>query len=217
MRGAAAGRRAAMERSAARFLLARGGPVPESRVMRTAGLALALAFSSCGGEPGPSHPASDPPASAPPTTADPQAEGESPPPSTATAEPSAPSEPPRCVVRGEPTLGGVAISVENHGAHDVSLRAAVIVEGRTAAGAFEAHTSESTLSLRPDCSHDAERCVTLAPGGELRPPIWNGMFGDMQCECDRCAPAGPGTYRFVVESCDGQHRVEGEPFELTEH
>lgn len=182
--------------------------------MRTVGLALALAFSSCGGEPGPSHPGAEPPASAPPTTA--QGEGESPPPSTAIPAPAAPSEPPSCVVRGEPTLGGVAISVENHGAHDVSLRAAVIVEGRAAGGAFEAHASESSLSLRPDCGHEAERCVTLAPGGELRPPIWNGMWGDMQCECDRCAAADPGTYRFVVLSCDGQHRVEGAPFELPE-
>lgn len=184
--------------------------------MRTASLALVLAFSSCGGEPGPSHPASDPPPSAPSsTTAEGEGQAEATPPASGTSvAPSTPSGPPDCVVRGEPTLGGVAISVENHGAHEVSLRAAVSVEQRGEGGAFTARAEEGSLALRADCTHEAERCVTLAPGGELRPPIWNGTWGDMQCDCDRCAPADPGTYRFVVVSCDGQHRVEGEPFEL---
>ena len=181
--------------------------------MRTVGLAFALAFSSCGGEPEPSHPPADPPGD--PREPSAPAESTVPVATTATASPpSTPSEPPHCVVRGEPGVDGIAISVEDHGESDVSLRTAVIVETQAPAGAFEPGASEGSLALRPDCEHAAETCVTLAPGGELRPPSWNGTWGDMQCDCERCAPADPGTYRFVVVTCDGEHRIEGAPFVL---
>jgi hypothetical protein len=106
-----------------------------------------------------------------------------------------------------PAADGVGISIANHGAEDVSLRARVAVEVDDD-GTFHAGASSSTLSLRYDCAHEADTCVTLAPGAELLPPSWLGTWGDAQCVCTRCGPVDPGNYRLVVTTCDGAHRVE---------
>jgi hypothetical protein len=177
--------------------------------MRLACLSLALAFTSCGGEPEPTRPE---------------------PPATETARPT-PSEAPASDETAEPATGaalptdvlpdvsfvatngtdGVAMSLANRGASEISLRTSVIVEVESA-GSFAAAPSTSSLALRYDCTHEAERCVTLAPGAELQPPAWLGTWGDMQCRCTRCGPVEPGSYRLVVTTCDGSHRVESNTF-----
>lgn len=175
--------------------------------MRAACLSIALAFTSCGGEPEPTRPA--PPASEAAEATPSGAEAVAVSAEARTAD--VPVAPPGAV----PTLSfvvaaaadGVALSISNHGTADVQLRSRVLVEVESG-GTFAAAPSTSALSLRYDCAHEAEECVTLAPGAELLPPSWLGTWGDMQCVCTRCGPVEPGTYRLVVTTCDGAHRVE---------
>ena len=176
--------------------------------MRGAWLSIVLAFSSCGGEPEPSRPvpvATDVTTAVPTTTT-------APPPS---APPTsiAPSAPPTLTFVATPSHTGVALSIANHGSVGASLSAHVIVEVEHA-GTFAAAPATSALTLRYDCAHEADACVTLAPGAELLPPEWLGTSGDMQCACERCVPVEPGSYRLVVTSCDGAHRVESNTFAL---
>lgn len=182
--------------------------------MRAACLSVVLAFTSCGGEPEPTRPA--PPASEASdhstTIADPSSTGAPVPPST--EAPAGPSEAPELSLLATPGRASVAFSIANHGASAVSLRTDVAVEvGQE--GSFAALSSASTLTLRYDCEHEAERCVTLAPGAELLPPAWLGTSGDMQCVCTRCVPVEAGSYRFAVTTCDGAHRVESNAFEMS--
>jgi hypothetical protein len=177
--------------------------------MRVACLAIALAFTSCGGEPEPTRPA-------PPTTETAQTT----PPSTEVVAPSAdpltvepPGPAPTFVFTIAPETTTVGISIANHGTADVRLRSSVTVEVESG-GTFAAAPSSSTLTLRYDCSHEPEDCVTLAPGAELLPPSWLGTWGDMQCVCTRCGPVEPGSYRLVVTTCDGAHRIESNPLTL---
>jgi len=175
--------------------------------MRAACLSIVLAFTSCGGEPEPSRPATGTPS---PETPPESATDPAPP---TTDVPSVPSDPPIVSFVATASHTGVALSLSNHGTSDVMVRTAVAVE----IGHDEAFTpapSSSTLSLRYDCTHEAERCVTLTPGAELLPPDWRGTWGDMQCDCTRCAPVEPGRYRLVVTTCDGTHRLESNAFDL---
>ncbi len=133
--------------------------------------------------------------------------------------------PPRAVVPSgpAPTLSivgapeaigdAVAISITNRGAGPAELGTRVAIEVERN-GTFAA-AQPSLVTLRYDCAQEAPACVTLAPGAELIPPPWLGTWGDMQCRCLRCAPVEAGTYRFVVTTCDGAHRIEGTPFTLT--
>ena len=102
--------------------------------------------------------------------------------------------------------------LESRGEERARFASAVIVERETD-GAF-APVDGVELSLRASCETPAPECVTLVGGAELRPPPWRGQLGQAQCECERCADAPEGRYRFVIRSCSGAHRVEGQPFEL---
>lgn len=180
--------------------------------MRAACLSIVLAFTSCGGEPEPTRP-SPPPATDAREGSEASEEVASPsavPSSVETPPPPGPA--PTLAFVATPGPDGVALSLANHGA-DASLRSTVVVEVETN-GTFAAAPSASTLALRYDCAHAADPCVTLAPGAELLPPSWLGTWGDMQCECERCAPVEPGRYRLVVTTCDGAHRVESNAFVL---
>jgi hypothetical protein len=118
------------------------------------------------------------------------------------------------VVRGEPQPGGaVDVIVENHGREPVELAATLEVEGQ-GPGGFAPVEGIAGLSLRRSCEEPGDACLSLVPGAELHPPAWLGTIGDAQCICTRCAPAPAGRYRFVVATCDGGHRVEGEAFTL---
>lgn len=62
------------------------------------------------------------------------------------------------------------------------------------------------LYLRERCDGSTPTsCVTLAPRASMVVVRWDGMLGDAQCDCTRCAPAPEGRYRFVIESCQCQH------------
>lgn len=131
-------------------------------------------------------------------------------------EPEAePEDVPSVVVRGEVQSGGsVAIVIESRGSEATSLGGQILLE-RQVGDAFEAVDGVAGLSLRTSCEvAEAPACSTLVPGAELRPPPWLGTLGDAQCLCTRCGPAPAGVYRFVVQSCGGSERVEGEVFTL---
>ena len=123
--------------------------------------------------------------------------------------------PPRVTIGGEQQRDSprVAITVVNRDASEARIAPGVRVE-RELEGAWSALGDVGPISLRMDCAHEAVECVALVPGAELHPPEWLGTIGDAQCACERCVPAEPGRYRFVIESCDG-HRIEGEPFSIT--
>lgn len=105
----------------------------------------------------------------------------------------------------------VAIHVENHGTEAIELRTAVALEREDG---DDWDDVSAALTLRDTCAAEASECITLAPGAVYIPPAWTGQLGDAQCECERCAPAPAGTYRLIVTSCSGAHRVEGEPIVL---
>lgn len=181
--------------------------------MRSACLTLVLAFSSCGGEPEPTRPTPPPPeseqttASVPPTTTATTAPAAS----SVTPVPAGPA--PTLAFVATPGPDGIVLSIANHGSSEASLRAQIEVEVDHE-GTFTAAPSASSLTLRYDCSHEAEDCTTLAPGAELLPPSWLGTWGDMQCVCTRCGPVEAGTYRLVATTCDGAHRIESNAFAL---
>jgi len=130
--------------------------------------------------------------------------------------PPDPGPAPTLAVRGEPEPGGVVhVIVENHGREPVVLAATLEIE-REEPGGWAAVEGIAGLSLRRSCEESGEECLTLVPGAELHPPAWLGTIGDAQCICTRCAPAPEGRYRFVVATCDGEHRVEGEAFSLAQ-
>jgi len=109
----------------------------------------------------------------------------------------------------------VDLRVENRGTEEVELRARLAVE-KQGGGGWEA--APAGLSLRDSCAAEAPACITLAPGAVYIPPAWTGKLGagqdDAQCACEGCERAPAGTYRVVVTSCSGAHRVEGEPIVL---
>ncbi len=108
--------------------------------------------------------------------------------------------------------GGIALVVENHGRERARISSRVTAERANARGGFEATAEIDSFALRPDCEHRAEDCIELAPGGALYPPGWeaNGQCGS----CADCAALRPGTYRVIVTSCGGAHRIASEPFTI---
>jgi len=108
--------------------------------------------------------------------------------------------------------GATSLIVDNRGEEPVRLATALSLE-RQDGEAFTAVEGIGGLALRFDCTTPPEECVTLIPGAALHPPPWSGDLGDAQCDCERCADAPTGTYRFVVTTCGGGHRVQSPAFE----
>lgn len=124
---------------------------------------------------------------------------------------SEPGPPPNLRVRGNARADGtVTIAVENHGAR---ARVSGRLRLERGGGAFS-EVANVRLDLRADCESQAPECIELIAGAALEPPDWLGTTGDAQCACEGCAAVEPGEYRFVATSCDGAHRVAGEPFRI---
>ncbi len=123
-----------------------------------------------------------------------------------------PGPAPTLGLRVEPEGEGQKLIVENRGEEPVELASALVLE-REEGDAFAAVEGISGLALRYDCESETPECVTLVPGAALHPPAWTGDIGDAQCACEECAEAPEGTYRFVVATCGGGHRVESPAFE----
>jgi hypothetical protein len=111
----------------------------------------------------------------------------------------------------DPHTRNVNVRVENHGTAPTNVGGNLLLQRRDG-DAWE--DVSARVQLRFDCRTEAPDCATLAPGAVWIPPDWTGMLGDAQCDCERCAPAPAGTYRFVARSCGGDQRAEGEAFVL---
>ncbi len=122
-----------------------------------------------------------------------------------------PGPPPTLGLRVEAEGDGQLLVVENRGQEPVELATGLTLERREG-DAFAAVDGIEGLALRYDCESETPECITLVPGAALHPPAWSGDIGHAQCECERCTAAPEGTYRFVVQTCGGGHRVESPEF-----
>ena len=133
------------------------------------------------------------------------------------------SSPPQ-VVAAAPTPKGVVLEVgagfgdlriANHGPA-MALRSAVVVEMQREEGWVALPVSN--LFLRRSCQRaDVPDCVELAPGASLDMVPWTGRLCLSQCmtHCRFDGAEEPGTYRFVVSSCEGTQTVVSSAFEGT--
>jgi hypothetical protein len=107
-----------------------------------------------------------------------------------------------------------AFEIENTG-EEIDLAWPVGVQQQTAAG-WEDRVVQD-LRLIESCEPPpGTPCRRLSKGGKIRPIPWPGFSHTGQCEKSARANLylGPGTFRFVVASCDGAHKFYGEPFVL---
>lgn len=102
--------------------------------------------------------------------------------------------------------------LENRGEERARIARRIGLERATAAHSFEAASETESFALRHDCEDQSEDCIELLPGAALHPPAWeaNGQCGS----CPSCTAMSAGTYRAIVTSCGGAHRVESEPFTI---
>ncbi len=77
-------------------------------------------------------------------------------------------------------------------------------------------TPVANLYLISSCTQSpAPACVLLAANASLRPVPWRGNYCSSQCmaNCNLDGPVPPGTYRYVVTSCDRKRRFYSAAFE----
>jgi hypothetical protein len=73
------------------------------------------------------------------------------------------------------------------------------------------------MTLTEKCSpRPKPTCITLDRGQTIEPVRWTGYTCSGQCprSCRSNHFAGPGEFRFVIESCDGTQRLTGTPFAM---
>lgn len=109
-----------------------------------------------------------------------------------------------------------AFEVVNRGAA-VSLESAVVVEQQSSGAWKKIPVTNFYLIARCQTGFK-QKCVSFAGGATLKPVPWRGWHCYSQCpsSCRVDGPAPPGTYRFVVTTCDGRHRFESKPFAKTQ-
>jgi hypothetical protein len=106
-----------------------------------------------------------------------------------------------------------AFQVVNHGAA-IQLGSLVKVEAKVH-GEWK-DSLVANLYLIPKCaSGAAPKCLSLAAGQTLQPVPWRGNYCYSQCPepCDLDGPVPPGSYRFVVSTCDRKRQFVSAPFE----
>jgi hypothetical protein len=107
-----------------------------------------------------------------------------------------------------------AFSLRNEGSRGEELARDVAVERRNGE-LWERMNAPVELIQSCDQARGAS-CMTLPAGATWRPIGWNGFSCGPQCpsSCRANIYLGPGTYRFVVNSCDRTRQFTGPPFEL---
>jgi hypothetical protein len=96
----------------------------------------------------------------------------------------------------------------------IRLNSAVKVQRKVGSGWEDAEVSN--LYLIPACQANAvPGCVSLAAKASLQPVAWRGNYCSAQCmsNCNLDGPVPPGTYRYVVTSCDHKHQFVSAAFE----
>jgi hypothetical protein len=107
-----------------------------------------------------------------------------------------------------------AFEVENTG-DAIELSWTVGVEQKVGE-AWESRVVEE-LRLVEQCDPPpTTRCRNLDKGVKIRPIPWTGFSHTAQCQTSARANIylGPGTFRFVVTSCDGSRKYYSEGFTL---
>jgi hypothetical protein len=95
-----------------------------------------------------------------------------------------------------------------------SLNSAVTVE-RKVEGKW-VRMDVTNLYLRSACDGSTPpRCQRLDANATLKAAPWTGRFCSSQCpsSCRLDGPAPPGTYRFVITTCDGKETFVSAEFE----
>jgi hypothetical protein len=104
--------------------------------------------------------------------------------------------------------------VENHG-QSQTVRVHVEVEQRDGEKWKDTGTNVKLVERCTEAEAD-QTCRNLPAGARLTVAPWNGMDVGGQCPESHSIDEniGPGTFRFVVTSCDGKDRFEGDPFDM---
>lgn len=119
-------------------------------------------------------------------------------------------------ITSEATGRNHALVLENGTGHALSLRREIIVEQQE--GGIWSPIDAALLYLRESCAnpdksiYEPPACVDIAAGVTFRASPWTDSIGESQCYCEECGPAGAGTYRFVVETCDKSARYTSAGF-----
>ena len=118
------------------------------------------------------------------------------------------------LVRNLETPG--SFEVENRGPA-IAMYSQVIVQ-EMVEGKWQDRATDLILSETCDWNPKAG-CRTLGQGAKLRPPAWNGLICSGQCPlgCRANAYLGPGSFRFVVMSCDQKQRFYGPAFTMPDY
>jgi len=108
-----------------------------------------------------------------------------------------------------------AFEVRNTGSTPVSLAREVILERQS--GKSSTREAVSVALVDTCAAAPTDGCVMLSAAVILRPVPWNGFSCAPQCpgSCRANVYLGPGTFRFVAQTCDRTQRFVGPWFELT--
>jgi len=96
----------------------------------------------------------------------------------------------------------------------VSLNTSVAIEQKT--NGKWARVNVTNLYLRESCdASQPPQCRRLEANSKVTAVRWRGNFCWSQCpaHCRLDGPAPPGTYRFVVTSCNGKQMIASPEFE----
>lgn len=125
-------------------------------------------------------------------------------------EPQPPSEPAPLLTLDTRWEGGRAsVSVANRTPEPVRFASRLVLE-RVNGDTGTPLADRGELRAHLDADRPLPDCAELAPGAHLE-LTFDGLRGP---GCSACDAPSPGTYRFVVTSCDGRSRTDGPSFEV---
>ena len=108
-----------------------------------------------------------------------------------------------------------SLTIENRGAGAVELARKIAVEMRRGDTWAPVDTEFDAVA---ECAapSNAGACVRLAGKSTLRAVAWRGFSCSGQCAsiCRANLYYGPGTFRFVVSTCDRKKQYRSEPFQM---
>jgi hypothetical protein len=183
--------------------------IPPRRLAWALALTLAVAGLGCEscGSTTPRSEAPDPPLTDPAreVVPDPTPPAVTPP---VEAPPDPPAEPaPELALTSSWGGEGASLRIANRTTEPARFAAVLVLERVTEAGA-EAVADRGVLRAHLDADRPLPDCAELVPGAHLE-LVYAGLRGE---GCTACEAPPPGSYRFVLTSCDGRSRTEGPSF-----